>query len=227
MNRRLLSFLAVPFSICILALVGNCQAGAGSLQPGSLRVAAEEARAKGEQSVTVWFSGGIPDDAGGLDDALDHFNVVIASPVSSAVTIEPSFILTWYKFRIQEELSVAKKCEPCQELLETPPQLLPLARNEIAIPVTGGTAEIEGVQVTVKSRRPTNFVVGQRYLLFLRTGTAPSNVAYLGGGPSGAYQIDQNGRLISASKSALSGEVMSSETLPGLRKYIKNRALTR
>lgn len=89
----------------------------------------------------------------GLEDALERYSAVRAMPIASAVQPETTTIFTWYKFKLVSVISKATTCEPCEASPSIPPVLLPLERNEIAIPFEDGTATVDGVAITAEGRR--------------------------------------------------------------------------
>jgi hypothetical protein len=140
--------------------------------------------------------------------------------------VETSSIETWYKFQIEETLSVARKCVPCDPMTGPPAALLPLSRNQVAIPVTGGSEEIDGVKAIVKPRHSISFSLNQPYLLLLSTGPTTNNVASIGAGLAGVYKIDSEEKIRSGSNTnpRLTQEILSHENLSHIREHMQAHA---
>jgi hypothetical protein len=217
----------IPFLVLLSSSVRHSamalQAGDGPPAYGSLRWQAAQAKAKGQTSVNVFtFADGVG-GAGGVEDAFDYFTVVEATPLSSVVETRTYDINTWYKFRIISLLSRATKCAaPCVAPPDAPPGLLPVARNEIAVPVAGGTATVDGIVITNGSYWPT-FEMGCKYLLFISTGPKGGTVAFLSAGPSAAYKVDARGSIIRLSdqRTRLMDEITAHQYVDRLREHIQ------
>ena len=199
------------------------QANPSTAKPGTLQWQAELAKAHGKNSIEVASQPG-PSDQGHLDEALPFYTVVKAVPMSTIVQPTEDTILTWYKFRVITVFSKATKCEPCAAAPSIPPELLPLWSDEIAVFVEGGTATVDGVVITVRAGSP-HFEIDRTYLLVLGSLEGSNQVALLGGSPSWAFRIDEQGKLYrtttSKKISPLLEDVMSLGNVDLVEKHIR------
>src|ERR1700749_4901187 len=156
---------------------------------------AKKAKLQGEQEVTLPpFSVDYPGGGSDLPEALSYFSVAIVQPVASVTgTANDYSVTTWYKVKILEYLSKRDTtCSTCPALEEVPQSLLPLNEDEVVLNMAGGSYLIDGVKVIT----PTNHLPiekSKKYLLLLST--TSSGTALIGGGPAGAFLIDENHKL--------------------------------
>jgi hypothetical protein len=228
--RSNLTLISMAFlTVCTWLLAEAQQVDESQPTVGSLRWTAEQAKAKGLTNVIVNRRINYIGSAERLEGALDYYAVLTAKPVSSFVKASESEITTWYKFKVIGLHSRASKCpEPCAPLPPPPTELLPLRRDEIAISVPGGTATIDGVEITENTGMP-KFEEGQKYLLFLRTGVAGSQVAMIGPGPGGIYQVDTQGTISPATKGrySLVDDVTAEHDMASLQSRIQAHTASR
>lgn len=164
---------------------------------------ANEAKNKGEQKVAV--PGPLIEylgDAGliSAEEAFSSSTVVVAHLVSKQSTYRDDDITTWNKFAIDETLSKAKElpCPGC--VLPSPPAtVLPLSPGEFLVPKTGGTVNIDGVEVQQYLQDYPEYELNQKYLLLLML--YPSGVARTMGGPVGVFKVLPNDKLAPISES--------------------------
>lgn len=134
-----------------------------------------------------------------LDQALDIYDMVVGEFVSSksfAIDNDGN-ILTWYKFKVDETLSIAKR--RVSQIDDPPAELLPLASNEILIWKTGGTVQIDGMEVEMVEQGFPPFEQSQKYLLVLAMDPA-KQAGTVEVGPSGALAIKSDDTLEPAGK---------------------------
>ncbi|MEN3326079.1 MAG: hypothetical protein V7638_886 [Acidobacteriota bacterium] len=190
---------------------------------------AKEAKNEGRQKVTmaaplVEYLGG----AGTItaDDAFAASTVVIAHLVSKQSNALNDDITTWNRFAIDEVLLEAKEL-PCPTCLppEPPPTLLPIKPGEFLIPKTGGTVNIDGVDIEQIDEAFPEYQFDQRYLLLLNlyaTGTARTV-----GGPVGVFKIVENDRIVPVHESEhriqKDFKLKFGNSLEHLRKHLKVR----
>lgn len=164
---------------------------------------ANEAKNKGQRKVRVSaplieYLGG----AGGIsaEEAFSSSTVVVAHLVSKQSTYSDADVTTWNKFAIDETLSQAKElmCPGC--VLPSPPAaVLPLSSGEFLLPKTGGTANINGVEVQQFVEDYPEYELNQEYLLLITL--YPSGVARTFGGPVGVFKVLPNDKLAPISES--------------------------
>jgi len=168
-----------------------------------LKWSANEAKNKGQRRVRVpapliEYLGG----AGTIsaEEAFSDSTVVVAHLVSKVSTYRDEDITTWNKFAIDETLSEAKHltCPGC--LPRSPPEtVLPLSPGEFVLPKTGGTVDIDGVEVQQFVEDYPEFELNQKYLLLIAL--YPSGVARSFGGPVGVFKVLPNDKLAPISES--------------------------
>jgi hypothetical protein len=88
-----------------------------------------------------------------LNQALAHYKVISAIPIERCVTTETLGLVTWYKFKIIDELSSERLQEgtvcgdASNEADCLPAVLLPLEGDEILISHIGGDVIIDGIRI--------------------------------------------------------------------------------
>ena len=164
---------------------------------------AKEAKNKGQKKV------GVPaplieylGDAGTIsaEEAFSSSTVVVAHLVSKQSAYTNNDIRTWNKFAIDETLSEAKDlpCPGCG--LPSPPAiLLPLLPGEFLLPKTGGTVNIDGVEVQQLVEDYPEYELNQKYVLLIFL--YPSGVVRTFGGPVGVFKVLPNDKLAPISES--------------------------
>jgi len=190
---------------------------------------ANEAKNRGQQKVRVpapliEYLGG----AGGIsaEEAFSCSTVVVAHLVSKQSTYSDADITTWNKFAIDETLSQAKDltCPGC--VLASPPAtVLPLSAGEFLLPKTGGTANIDGVEVQQFVEDYPEYELNQKYVLLITL--YPSGVARTFGGPVGVFKLLPNEKLapISESEHKIRKDFKDvfGNSLDQVRKHLKNK----
>lgn len=85
-----------------------------------------------------------------FDQALEIYDLVIGEFLSSKsfATDDNGNIITWYKFKVHETISQAKR--HVSKIDSPPAELLPLASDEILIWKTGGTVAIDGIEIEMR-----------------------------------------------------------------------------
>jgi hypothetical protein len=123
-----------------------------------------------------------------LDQALEIYDLVIGEFVSSKSVApdENGTILTWYKFKVHETLSQAKL--RVSKIDSPPPELLPLANDEILIWKTGGSVELDGMEIEMEDVGFPPFENSKKYLLILAFDPA-KQAGTVEVGPSGALLV--------------------------------------
>jgi hypothetical protein len=159
---------------------------------GTYKERLERAKARGDKKMR---SGGvIPLYAGvSFDQALDMYDFVIGEFVSSKsfAIDDDGNILTWYKFKILETLSKATT----RRVVDTPPaELYPLANDEILIWKTGGTVEIDGMEIEMAELNVPPYELSKKYLLVLALDPA-KQAGTVEVGPSGTLIIKPDDTL--------------------------------
>ena len=194
-----------------------------------LKWSANEAKNKGQQKVTVpaplvEYLGG----AGAIsaEDAFSSSTVVVAHLVSKQSTYRDEDITTWNKFAIDETLSEAKDL-PCPGCLppSPPATVLPLSPGEFLLPKTGGTVNIDGVEVQQFVEDYPEYEHNQKYLLLITL--YPSGVARTIGGPVGVFKVLPNDKLAPVSESEhkirKDFKDVYGNSLAQVRKHLKNK----
>jgi hypothetical protein len=132
------------------------------------------------------------DEVKNLAEAMRHFAAIIATPIQRTSMVYHDSVMTWYKFRIEERLSEGTplQCADCFPTdLEVPPQMLPVASDELLIPRNGGSVKVDGVSLIAEEVSFSQFRISHKYLLFLQIDPS-KNVALLKMGPTGVFTMD-------------------------------------
>jgi hypothetical protein len=135
-----------------------------------------------------------------FNEAVKNYTVLIAEPIESKSYFDSDDIITWYKFRILDILSPRNYvyCNTCPPIPEAPREMSPINPDEFVLAVSGGTATVDGVDITMTNNSLPSFEIGKEYLLFVSV--TPSGVAMLGAGPSGIFAIGNDGSLEAVDK---------------------------
>jgi hypothetical protein len=141
-------------------------------------------------------------DAGliSAEEAFSSSSVVVAHLISKQSTCRNDDITTWNKFAIDETLSEAKEL-PCPGCVppSPPATVLPLSPGEFLLPKTGGTVNIDGVEVQQSLQDYPEYEFNQKYVLLIML--YPSGVARTMGGPVGVFKVLPNDKLAPISES--------------------------
>lgn len=134
-----------------------------------------------------------------FDQALEIYDLVIGEFVSSKsfATDDDGNIITWYKFKVHETISQAKR--RVSKIDPPPAELLPLASDEILIWKTGGSVEMDGMEVEMQELPFPPFEFSKKYLLILALDPVKQAGA-LEVGPSGALLVQSDDTLQPAVK---------------------------
>ena len=196
MALKLAAVITCTFLLLSLALI-NQQESVPWAERNSIREVARKSKAEGKKNVTL--PGRIVNYAGRnmeFATATKLYSVVIAEPIETkSYLANGDDIHTWYKFRLLETLSAKPNvpCVTCPLMPEVPSEAEPLGTDEFVVISSGGSLNIEGVDITLRNHDLFSFVNGQKYLLFISF--TPSRVARIGGGPSGVFRINGDGDL--------------------------------
>lgn len=168
----------------------------------SLKSEAQRARGNGKDKVVI---PGPRIEYGGEDmslaEAVQLYSVLVAEPLESKVYVSDSHhIVTWYRFEIKETLALRPPmvCDTCPKEPEVPPDLRPAKSGEFLVSKIGGTAVIDGVEVTMNDADLPSLEIGKKYLVFVSL--SPQGVAMFGGGPSNVLRINDFNKLEVLSK---------------------------
>jgi hypothetical protein len=150
------------------------------------------AKAKGEKTVALpveqsEYANGFET----LDQALQYNEAIIGMPIEKRVVYTDDSLRTWYKIKILEDLSDKNrlKCSDCTfNGLTVPQELLPLNTDEILMVLGGGSATIDGVQVTYDDPLYPQFQLSKKYFLFFQTDQS-RQIGLIRMGPTGVYTI--------------------------------------
>jgi len=147
-----------------------------SAERGTIKWHVQRAMSKGERKVVLhpplscYATFNNPKRA--IAEAASFCSVMVAQVLGkrSSVWEDDREVVTWYKFRIIENLN--NKSLPEGTLPKrVPSELLPLKADEFLLVRTGGTVEVDGVKVVGISGGVPDFSVSQQYLLFLQPAT--------------------------------------------------------
>jgi hypothetical protein len=162
-----------------------------------------------------------------LDDALSNFTVATVRPIGTSVVAGAYSVTTWYKFKLISIFAKASKCLPCNPLPSPPPEFLPIHQDEVAVPMTGGTVIVDGVEITESSSEAYKFDSQSRYLLLFSGSISARRSAYIAAGRSGIYQLDDSGHLlgtVAGEGTPLSRDVIAHATISHLQHHLATEA---
>src|SRR5262245_65421730 len=89
--------------------------------------------------------------------------------------------MTWYKFEIVESLNKIDKpaCQICRKP-SPPSEMFPLSENEFVTGKYGGTAEVDGVKITMTVDEYPDFKISKEYLLSIPSSVKVADPMELG-----------------------------------------------
>jgi hypothetical protein len=203
MKRKILGVALVIAGLTSIGVIHSASKRQDAKNPqndrgGTYKERLQRAKARGDKKLLS--HGVIPLYATvNLDQALEIYDLVIGEFVSSKsfAIDDGGNIVTWYKFKVHETLSEAKR--RVSKIDSPPAELLPLADDEILIWKTGGTVSLEGMEIEMKDLEFPPFENSKKYLLVLaldpvkRAGTVEV-------GPSGALLVKSDDTLELATK---------------------------
>lgn len=197
-------FLAVSLliiAICISLGIRQSRVNAfqGGVVPGSLEALSLDAIDHNEQSVTIGSAKWIHATVSGIDDAVAHYTIVVAYPVSRNSYVwnsEFQMIGTWYKFNITETLkqNAYVACSNCPSSPDPPAALLPLNSSQVLVPKVGGSVVINGVTITSLDEEFPDYQLSQSYLLFLNVDSS-KGVGMTSLAAGAVFTVGPNGEL--------------------------------
>ena len=162
-----------------------------SYPEGSIRAQVQQARSRGDtsMSVVVELNYPAPND---ISEALATSSLIVGqlAAVSTSWDDATGEITTWYKFNTVETL-VQRAYEPCENCTTpvVPSDLQPVNAGQVVVALSGGAAVIDDVAVEELLPDFSGMVIGQRYLLFVNFDPA-TNIGGLDYGPAGALLVN-------------------------------------
>lgn len=203
MKKKLLGVALVVAGLTSVGVIHSASKRQAAKNPQNDRVGTykerlQRARARGDKKLLS--HGVIPLYATvTLDDALQIYDLVVGEFVSSKsfATDDNGNIVTWHKFKVHETLSQAKR--RVSKIDSPPAELLPLADDEILIWKTGGTVEIDGMEIEMKDLEFPPFENSTKYLLLLALDPA-KQAGTVEVGPSGALLVKADDTVEPAAK---------------------------
>ena len=165
---------------------------------GSYKERFKRAKARGDKKMRSYAAMPLYASAD-LNTAVLIYDWVIGEFVfsKSFATNDDGHVATWYKFKVTETLSRAK--QPVSDIDAVPGELLPLASDEILVRKTGGSVEIDGMEIEMEEVGFPPFEIGKKYLLLLAIDHA-KQAGHVQVGPSGALIVTADGTLEPVSK---------------------------
>jgi hypothetical protein len=161
--------------------------------PGSLRLLAEQARARGVRQVDLGTILGCPPDVSSLTDAVRHYDLFVLQPIAAETVLENDRnLMTWYKARILKKVSNSPSSPLAPILAELPPRVLPhdvpANNQQILVIQNGGTITIDGVVITQRVVDFPALIPGKEYLCVLAI-SRDARVAIVPLGGQGVFEI--------------------------------------
>lgn len=214
--------VVASFIVLVLVSLTVLARGQGGPSTGSLAWHASQARSKGRGETTIKV---VADERGGgdLDEVLRSCAVIVATPVGAEGVqgLDESYIYTWRVFRILKRGPLGRTAHAAGAFPTIPRGVHPLGPGYVAIPVVGGTAEIDGVRITMVSNDSgLVFEPGRRYLMFVRMG--PHGGALLAEGAFGIFRIAKDGSImpfLANAQARFTEQVLALKTVDGLFAY--------
>jgi hypothetical protein len=163
-----------------------------------------------------------------LDEALDSDLVVLATAQGQPLqAVGEDAIFTWQTLRVLRQISPGGRLTDfgCDFYTQTlPAQLRTPSLNLLAVPEFGGTATINGIQVTVSvdDAEIPSFASGVTYLVFGKRCaagvlTVPTNTFI------GTFVVSPIGTILPRAGEGFIKEVIALRTVDGLAAYVRTR----
>lgn len=159
----------------------------------TIKARIRKAKAQGKKQVVLSEPEVFYEEVSDVNDALSRYSLIIARPVEkSSLMLDQRNITTFYKFEIIETLSSAQPANCC--IAESlPDQLQATKENEIYIRVSGGTVNVDDVEVTI----PEEFgelSMSQPYLLFISREEGKA-IGIVKAGAGGIFKVSDMGKI--------------------------------
>ena len=167
-----------------------------SAEPGTLKATILAAKARGDKTVELSLIA-CGSDTGRLRDALSRDTVVLAELVGQKTYPDTYGLHTWYRFKVKETL--VQHAPPPLDYSpfdSAPPDMVPIAEDELVIQELNGRMEIEGITV-IQHSNGAAYREGQTYLLFVWVDPLKRTATRTGTDPLGVFLVDNNGNLTS------------------------------
>lgn len=179
------------FGFCAVALA---EAGQFQREFSLVEEAAKQAQREGRDSISFGLIDHTEEPSDLRDILRGGYAVVVAvsKGLSVAQTVTPNWIASWHVFDLERRIASGAPGVPCPER----PTTLELNASEVAVIAYGGTANVDGVRVTLTSGLESSWKVGSRYLL---VGSPCGPHAMLAGGKFGPWSVGDDGALVPAS----------------------------
>jgi len=156
--------------------------------PTTILARVRKAKARGATEVTFPAPKAFYADVGSLDEALLHYDAVIAKPVGkTSFLLDTHNVSTFYKFQIVERLSASKIGQASPLSRSLPAGLPPAGPNQFYLMTGGGELTLEGVRVTVQSDMG-ELSPSQNYLLLMRLDQS-GGAGMVELGPYGVFKV--------------------------------------
>ena len=163
---------------------------------GRIAEAVLEAKAARVSEIEIPPPPYLPTGVDSLDAIAQNYSVFVARPIAIVVSpaADSSTIVTWYKLKVQS--TVIRQAAVSRDGLPpgVPPELLPVARDEVLLPYTGGRIVVEGIIIKQQPHHGFHLDLTKDYVLslFLESSGAVANLA---AGPDGVFAVDSDGML--------------------------------
>jgi hypothetical protein len=165
---------------------------------GTYKERLQRAKARGDKKLRSYAALPLYASAD-LDTARSIYDWVIGEFVfsKSFPADDDGHIVTWYKFKVLETVSQALR--PVSDIDSVPAELLPLASDEILVWKTGGSVEIDGMEIEMEEVGFPPFEKSKKYLLIIAVDHA-KQAGRIQVGPSGALIVKADDTLEPISK---------------------------
>lgn len=134
-----------------------------------------------------------------FDEAKTYYSVFVATANSQqSLQISPFSISTWFRFTVNESLSVIPPNRCVNNRCALPAGVGAASGSELLVPRAGGTIVKNGVEVDLRMQEFPDFTPGQMYLLFVDYEPA-ARVGAPTLGPIGVFTVNSDGTVTAIS----------------------------
>lgn len=133
--------------------------------PGRVRQAIENAKNKSLKEITLIPTTALPTGITDLDAVIANHSLLVVRLIAKVTTLgHPDHLMTWYKVQVIEVLWKQRtlSSDPFPEI---PAQFLQLGPNELLLPTSGGTVNVDGI--TIHETYPINslLIMNKEYVV--------------------------------------------------------------
>lgn len=186
----LLIVVAALLSVALYRTAPRFQPQTQDMPPkNQVRWRPERAKAEGHKRIQIEppIIDYLGSEVSDLDEALGSYTVVVATAIEQRTYEHVNDLITWTKFKTEEELSPLRPplCPTCNSHTQ-PEDMLPLNPGEFLTATIGGSKVIEGVEINELNPAFPQFQMNQKYVLLISVYANQTAVTL--GGPIGVFK---------------------------------------